>query len=29
LLRLAIVEDVAAGAAPDFALHLSFRSFGG
>ena len=29
LLRLAIVEDIAAGAAPDFALHLSFRSFGG
>jgi hypothetical protein len=29
LLRLAIVEDVAAGAAPDFALHLSIRSFGG
>ena len=29
LLRLAIVEDIAAGAAPDFALHLSIRSFGG
>lgn len=29
LLRVAIVEDIAAGAAPDFALHLSFRSFGG
>ena len=29
LLRFAIVEDIAAGAAPDFALHLSFRSFGG
>jgi len=29
MLRLAIVEDIAAGAAPDFALHLSFRSFGG
>jgi hypothetical protein len=29
LIRLAIVEDIAAGAAPDFALHLSFRSFGG
>jgi hypothetical protein len=29
LLRFAIIEDVAAGAAPDFALHLSFRSFGG
>jgi hypothetical protein len=29
LLRLAIVEDVAAGATPDFALHLSIRSFGG
>lgn len=29
LLRLAIVEDVAAGAAPDFALHLSIRGFGG
>ena len=28
-LRLAIVEDIAAAAAPDFALHLSFRSFGG
>lgn len=28
-LRIAIVEDIAAGAAPDFALHLSFRSFGG
>ncbi len=28
LLRFAIVEDIAAGAAPDFALHLSFRSFG-
>ena len=28
-LRFAIVEDVAAGAAPDFALHLSLRSFGG
>lgn len=28
LLRVAIVEDIAAGAAPDFALHLSFRSFG-
>lgn len=27
-LRLAIIEDVAAAAAPDFALHLSFRSFG-
>ena len=29
LLRFAIIEDIAAGAAPDFALHLSFRSFGG
>jgi len=29
LLRLAIVEDIAAGATPDFALHLSIRSFGG
>lgn len=29
LLRFAIVEDIAAAAAPDFALHLSFRSFGG
>ena len=29
LLRFAIVEDIVAGAAPDFALHLSFRSFGG
>jgi hypothetical protein len=29
LLRLAIVEDIAAGAAPDFALHLSIRGFGG
>lgn len=29
LLRFAIVEDIAGGAAPDFALHLSFRSFGG
>ncbi len=29
LLRFAIVEDIAAGAAPDFALHLSIRSFGG
>lgn len=29
LLRVAIVEDIAAGAAPDFALHISFRSFGG
>jgi hypothetical protein len=29
LLRFAIVEDVAGGAAPDFALHLSLRSFGG
>ncbi len=29
LIRLAIVEDIAAGATPDFALHLSFRSFGG
>lgn len=29
ILRFAIVEDIAAGAAPDFALHLSFRSFGG
>jgi len=29
LLRLAIVEDIAGGAAPDFALHLSVRSFGG
>jgi hypothetical protein len=29
LWRVAIVEDIAAGAAPDFALHLSFRSFGG
>ena len=29
LLRFAIVEDIAAGAAPDFALHVSFRSFGG
>jgi len=29
LIRLAIVEDIAAGAAPDFALHLSIRSFGG
>lgn len=28
LLRFAIVEDVAGAAAPDFALHLSFRSFG-
>jgi hypothetical protein len=28
LLRAAIVEDIAAGAAPDFALHLSIRSFG-
>jgi len=28
LLRVAIVEDIAGGAAPDFALHLSFRSFG-
>lgn len=28
-LRFAIVEDIAAAAAPDFALHLSFRSFGG
>jgi hypothetical protein len=28
LLRFAIVEDIAAGAAPDFALHVSFRSFG-
>ncbi len=28
LLRFAIVEDIAAGAAPDFALHLSFVSFG-
>jgi hypothetical protein len=28
LLRFAIVEDIAAGAAPDFALHLSFRSLG-
>ncbi len=28
LLRFAIVEDIAGGAAPDFALHLSFRSFG-
>jgi len=27
LLRLAIVEDIAAGAAPDFALHLSIRAF--
>ena len=29
LLRLAIVEDVAGGAAPDFALHVSIRSFAG
>jgi len=29
LLRFAIVEDIAAAAAPDFALHISFRSFGG
>ena len=29
LIRLAIVEDIAADASPDFALHLSFRSFGG
>jgi hypothetical protein len=29
LIRLAIVEDIAAGATPDFALHLSIRSFGG
>ncbi len=29
ILRFAIVEDIAAAAAPDFALHLSFRSFGG
>jgi len=28
LLRLAIVEDIAGGAAPDFALHLSIRGFG-
>lgn len=28
-LRIAIIEDIAAAAAPDFALHLSFRSFGG
>ena len=28
LLRLAIVEDIAADASPDFALHLSIRSFG-
>ena len=28
LLRLAIIEDIAAGATPDFALHLSIRSFG-
>ena len=28
-LRFAIVEDIAAAAAPDFALHVSFRSFGG
>jgi len=28
LVRFAIVEDVAGAAAPDFALHLSFRSFG-
>lgn len=27
-LRFAIAEDIAAGAAPDFALHLSIRSFG-
>ena len=29
LLRLAIVEDIAGDATPDFALHLSIRSFGG
>lgn len=29
LLRLAIAQDIMGGAAPDFALHLSFRSFGG
>ena len=28
-LRFAIVEDIAAAAAPNFALHLSIRSFGG
>lgn len=28
ILRFAIIEDIAAGAAPDFALHLSFRRFG-
>lgn len=28
-LRIAIIEDIAAAAAPDFALHLSFRGFGG
>lgn len=29
LLRLAIVEDIVADTTPDFALHLSIRSFGG
>ena len=28
LLRIAIAEDIAAGAAPDFALHISIRRYG-